>query len=253
MGDNSNFKNPFSKPVSRPVIPLSIGNPNVVKTVTTKIVTRELGSPAVPIKKVAPVINNEVKRSVFGLPPEPIVRERRLWNMNNIIIAFIIGAVLIIVEFLSVPVFKFSPLNAIILGLVLLVIYAVVLFFLLEPKVMREVFHTKTEIREVPKEVIVEKIVEKPITEKIIQRVYTEKEVPHIIERTVFKPVPVKPIDILNQAYVGSTETKVYHKRTCRLSKLIKDQYKIQSNNEEFFKDRKFRPCEVCVLERKKV
>lgn len=253
MGDNSNFKNPFSKPVSRPVIPLSIGNSNVVKTVTTKTVTKEL-PPAMPVKKVDnSIVNNEVKKPVFGLPPEPVVRERRLWNMNNIIIAFIIGAVLIIVEFLSVPVFKFTPLNAIILGLVLLVIYAVVLFFLLEPKVMREVFHTKTEIKEVPKEVIVEKIVEKPITEKIIQRVYTEKEVPHVIEKTVFKPVPVKPVDIINSNYVGSTETKIYHKRTCRLSKMIKDKYRIQSNNAEFFKSRGFRPCEVCVLENKKV
>ena len=98
MGDNSNFKNPFSKPVSRPVIPLSIGNPNVVKTVTTKIVTRELGSPTVPAVKKAdnPIVKHEIKPA-FGLPPEPIVRERRLWNMNNIIMYYIFALI------------KFSP------------------------------------------------------------------------------------------------------------------------------------------------
>jgi Ca2+/Na+ antiporter len=47
--------------------------------------------------------------------------------------------------------------------------------------------------------------------------------------------------------YVGSNARRVYHKKTCRLAKLIKPKYKEQSNDLAFFKDRKYKACKICM------
>jgi len=51
--------------------------------------------------------------------------------------------------------------------------------------------------------------------------------------------------------YIGSIETKKYHKSNCRFSKLIKPQYKLESNEESFFKKKKFKPCKTCIKKKK--
>lgn len=218
---------------------------------------------------VNPVFSSASKNMTQQL--EPVVRERRLWNMTNVITAFAIGVVLVAIEFISIPLFGMSPLSAIVLGLILIVIYAVVLFFLLEPKIMREVFQTTVKTVEKPtyKEIIktvekpVVRTVEKPVIKEVTKEVTVEKPVYRTIEkpvvRTVTKPVVKyvervrKRLNIPKYDYLGSSETKVYHKRSCRLSKLIKRKYKVSSNSILYFKNRGYKPCEVCILKRKKV
>ncbi len=51
--------------------------------------------------------------------------------------------------------------------------------------------------------------------------------------------------------YLGSTETRKYHLSSCRFSKLIKTPYKLESNDESFFKKKKFKPCKTCIKTKK--
>lgn len=197
---------------------------------------------------------------------EPQVQERRLWNLNNVLAAFLIGVVLVAIEFIAVPYlfqrdFKYS----LMLALALLVIYAIILFFLLEPKVLREVKYSTIKTVETPilKEVsvekpvirTVEKIVEKPVERIVEKPVYKTIEKPVI--RTITKHVvrfKERPkLNIPRYDYTGSTQTKVYHTRYCRLGKLIKKRYALHANTQDFFKKRKFAPCKVCILKEKKI
>lgn len=47
--------------------------------------------------------------------------------------------------------------------------------------------------------------------------------------------------------FAGSSETKTYHKPSCRFAKLIKPQFRNYSDDEEFFKKRKYKACMVCM------
>lgn len=216
---------------------------------------------------------------------EPQVQERRLWNLNNVLAAFIIGVVLVAIEFIAVPyIFEGDFKYSIMLALALLVIYAVILFFLLEPKVLREVKYSTIKTVETPvlREVSVEKPVYKTIEKPVIRTVerIVERPVIRTIEKPVYKTIekPVirtvtkvsKPIvrtvtkqvvkfkerpklNIPRYDFTGSTETKTYHTRYCRLGKLIKKKYALHANTQDFFKKRKFAPCKVCILKEKKI
>ena len=83
------------------------------------------------------------------------------------------------------------------------------------------------------------KVVEKPVV-KIVERPvirHVEKKV--FVERPREEPKTYK--------YVGSLNTKKYHKSSCRLSKLIKDEYKEQNDSPEYFQKKGYKPCKVCL------
>lgn len=46
--------------------------------------------------------------------------------------------------------------------------------------------------------------------------------------------------------YLGSTESNTYHKKECRFSGMIKPEYLLGSDNNEFFKKKKFKACKNC-------
>ncbi len=95
----------------------------------------------------------------------------------------------------------------------------------------------------------------KYIDRTIVKEVPVEKPVVHIVEKPVtrffgrnviIQESPKKKLNIPKYDYVGSSETKTYHKHSCRLGKLIKKKYKLSSNSEDFFKKRKFKRCKGC-------
>lgn len=210
---------------------------------------------------------------------EPKITETKLWNLNNFFIAFFIGVGFAILAIVLITYFNMNLVDSLILVLVLVVVYASILFFLLESKILREVEQTTIRtidrpfIKEVPveKEVIVEKPVEKkifidrPVIKEVEKKIFVdrpvekkvsvEKEV--VVDRPVDRPVvnkvyvPVgahkEKIVIPKYNFIASTETMTYHTRNCRLGKLIKRKYKISTNSEKILKKRGFKPCKVCI------
>lgn len=180
---------------------------------------------------------------------EPKVTEQELWNFHNLPLAIFIGVFILIVETVIIVAFDLTLVTNLIMLIVTIILYAAILFFLLEPRVLRMV--EKNTLKTIEKPVIKEVSVEKPV--------YIEKEVIRRIEVPVETPVyipiekPRKKLNIPKYDFVGSTQTKTYHTRNCRLGKLIKRKYKISSNSEKDFKKKKFSPCKVCITKEKKI
>jgi hypothetical protein len=151
-----------------------------------------------------------------------------------VVFALLVGIVFAIFVAAAIPYFALNVNNSIILGAVVLIVYAVILFFLLEPGILREVRQREVEYRGVPGPV---------------------REIPGPI-REVTKPVYIaeyKPkLNIPKYAYVGSDETKTFHKRGCRFSRLIKNKHKVSSNSIAFFKARRFHECDACFPKKKR-
>lgn len=89
------------------------------------------------------------------------------------------------------------------------------------------------------------KEVEKPVIQTIVKEV--EKPVIKEVEKKVFIERPRKKLNIPKYDYIGSTKSKTYHKRSCRLSKLIKRKYKLSNNDLEFFKKQGYKACKICL------
>jgi hypothetical protein len=85
------------------------------------------------------------------------------------------------------------------------------------------------------------RIVEKPII-KIV-----EKPIIKEVEKKVFIEKPVKETPAPKYQYVGSVNTKTYHKESCKFSKLIEDKYKVSKNDIEYFQEKGYKPCKVCL------
>lgn len=135
------------------------------------------------------------------------------------------------------------------------ILYAIVLAILM-PKTNKEVKQVikeviKTVEKPVVKEVI--KYVDKPVVKEVIKYVdkpiYKEviKEKPIYIEKKVNVEVPRKKLNIPHYNYVGSTQTKRYHKHNCRLGKLIKKKFKVSSNSTTIYRKRRFKACKACM------
>ena len=180
---------------------------------------------------------------------EETVSEKRMWQMKNIFVAFWIFVVLIIIAFVMTGFFQWNFTQRTIMWTVLTVIYAVILFFLLEPKLLRQIItkETKTVDREVIKEVTIDR----PVNKDVIREVPVIKTV--TVNRPVYIQTPRQKLDIPKYDFVGSSVAKTYHTRNCRLGKLIKKKYKESSNDISFFKKRGYRACKVCVLKEFKV
>ncbi|MBS3072539.1 hypothetical protein J4477_01755 [Candidatus Pacearchaeota archaeon] len=194
-------------------------------------------------------MDNEIRRRKYEL--EPIVTEKYVWNQGNLLVAIIIGIFAVIFEFIAVFFIGLLKPYALFLGFVLIIVYAIFLFFVLEPRLVKEI--KKTEIITLEKPVVREviKSVIKEVPREIVRTV--EKQVPQTLTRTVYVPTPRKKLNIPKYDYVASSQTKTFHTRNCRLGKLIKKRYKVSNNSKSYFTGRKYKPCKVCILKKKKV
>jgi c-di-AMP phosphodiesterase-like protein len=170
---------------------------------------------------------------------KPEIREKRLWNLNNfflsIVILLIISVIFLIIRF----VFDFELIYIVIIACFLIIIYSIILFFLLEPKILREI--NKTTIKTIKTPSLKEVIIEKPI------------QIMHEMEKKIYITNPRKKLNIPKYDFLGSSQTKTYHKKTCRFSKLIKKKYKILNNDPNYFIKNNYKPCDICILKTKKV
>lgn len=166
---------------------------------------------------------------------EPIIHEKKIVSLGNLLFSFLVGLVIVVsfitlISFLTLDTFK-----SVLLATLLIIVYAVILFFLLEPEFLREI--TKTTVRTIKEPVIREVIVEKPVVEQVM----------HETEKTIYVTNPRKSLNIPKYEYIGSSETKTYHKKSCRLSKLIKNKYKVLNNDPNFFIKANYKPCKICI------
>jgi len=188
----------------------------------------------------------------------PIITEKQVWNQGNVFLSIFLGFVVVVFEVVARFLLDLPKFYLAFLGISLIIIYAIILFFLLEPRLLREIRTTeirtfekpviKEIVKEVPRDVVREVIKEVP--RDVIREV--EKPVTKTITKTVYVPQPRKKLDIPKYNFLGSSETKVYHTRNCRFGKLIKKKYKVSSNFENHFKNRKYRGCKVCIQKKKK-
>lgn len=158
---------------------------------------------------------------------EPIITERQLWNLHNLLYAIIIATISIMIFIVVLFLTNIDLVWALILLISIVVIDAIILFFLLEPHVLREVTQEIIKTQE--------KTIETPIYRQI--PIETEKRIYILSE----KP----PKEQFN--FYASSNSRTYHKSSCRLSRLIKDEYRVGKNSIEYFKKQKYKPCKICI------
>ena len=75
------------------------------------------------------------------------------------------------------------------------------------------------------------------------------REVPIEVQKTVYRTIetPHQNLNIPRYKFLGSTQTRTYHKRTCKFSKLIKNKYKLHSNVTSTFKRQHYKSCKACI------
>lgn len=190
------------------------------------------------------ILNQEIEHF------DPIVRESRLWNMNYLIVAFIIGILIIILDISIISYWELKIVESVALSSILITIYSVFLFFLIEPRILREV-ERKSVLTKFVEGPVVTRTVEKPVLQ------YIEKPVFREVVKTVEKPIYLEKKKTMPKVkyykYVGSTLTKKYLSSRSRLAKLIKKENRIYSNSAEEFEKRGFTPAKHVIKKMKGV
>jgi len=149
--------------------------------------------------------------------------------------------------------FKFNTLGNVVMSWLLTTAYAIFSFFLIEPVVeVKPVQYVEKPIvqetirvveKQVPIQIPIENRVIEVVEKPVIQRV----EIPVEVEKPVYIREERIKLNIPKYNFVGSTETKTFHKRNCKFSKLIKKKYKVHNNNKSFFKKKHFHGCKACI------
>lgn len=169
-------------------------------------------------------------------------------NSQSYTITILIGAILTALLAIIFLVFNFKLIQKALVISIFIELFSIISYSLLQTRTIKEIRSTtiKTVEKPIVKEVQVPVetkpiIIERPVIQKIIQEV----------ERPVYIQKESKKLDIPKYEYVGSSETKTFHKHSCRLSKLIKKKYKISNNSDKFFKSHGFKACKVCIKKKK--
>jgi hypothetical protein len=186
---------------------------------------------------------------------EPETRADGLYKKKNLAAALIMTGLLVCAIISSLLIHSLSTINSILIDMSIIAVYAIFLSALLEPKyitrriiepnekpVYHEVYIDRPRVNEVA--------VEKPIIKETIRTVY----VPEYKE--VIKPMYIerksKKLNIPRYKFLGSTQTKTYHLRSCRFSRLIKRKYKVSNNSKKYFVSKRFKACKYCISKSKK-
>ncbi|MBR9704616.1 hypothetical protein GOV12_04335 [Candidatus Pacearchaeota archaeon] len=180
---------------------------------------------------------------------ESYTKERRVREEGNKLIAVIVGVLLLIISIIIIFGLNLNTGQIIVFILIILGFYVIVISFLFERKLIKEIYNSITNTVDRP--VVMIKEINKGKRINVIHEV--PKPIIHRVITPVDRPVIIKGKPVPRYEYSGSTETKTFHKNTCRFSRLIKRKYKIYSNNSGFFIKKRFRPCKVCIIKSKKV
>ena len=173
---------------------------------------------------------------------EPVITETRIWNQANLIFAVVLAGVFIIAGALSILLLGFSTLEKVILGFGLVAVYAIILFFLIEPTLLREI--RSREIQTIEKPVF--RTIEKPVeVEKIVDR-----QVPVYINRPQYiNKIKTRYINKIKTRYVDRIKTRYIQRRR---KKLNIPHYEYVGSSETKTYHKRYHPCKVCILKQRK-
>lgn len=168
---------------------------------------------------------------------QPKITEHKIISETNRVLARLTTAITIILFIGSIAIFRFSPINTLVLGTVLLVFQTILSLFLVKPKVIQRAEYT--QVIQTPVYQTIEKPVIKYRTKEVEKPVYKYK--------TKYITKPRKKLNIPRYEFVASTETERFHKRNCRLGKLIKRKHKLSNNYKSYFTHKRFAACKACL------
>jgi hypothetical protein len=201
-------------------------------------------------------------------------------NIRKAFIAIIFGIMTVIIAILLTTLLNFNLVQNLVMAWILTALFAIFAFFLIDPKIKANpIQYVEKPIKEeiikivekpvyVDKEII--KVVEKPIIKEvqvpIENKVIEVIEKPVYIDREVIREVPVDRevirtirtqspkktnLNIPKFEFIGSTQTRKYHRRNCKFIKMLKKKYKLHSNNKMFFKKKHYKACKTCIKKKK--
>jgi len=156
------------------------------------------------------------------------VSRRTRGSKGLVVASFLLGIAFILIIFFIYLLVGFGVLFWIFSILFLLVFFIMIL-------VVSRIFRSTRVVRYVERPV--EKIVEKPVIRTV------EKEVIKYRDRPVVKVQKAIPRS-KSFKYVGSTGSKMYHKTSSRLARLIRPKNQVHSNSEAFFIKKGYRASE---------
>ena len=165
---------------------------------------------------------------------KPEIREKSSGYLTGFVISVFVAALFIFLIIITLYMFNLTNNQEILFVGILILFYLIISPILMRSRKTREI------------RVLGVKTVREPYEKKVyIKSKPRIKRV--IIKRNVYVQKKAKKLNIPRFAYVGSTETKHYHTRNCRLGKLIKNKYKEHSNTQSFFKKRGYKHCKMCI------
>jgi hypothetical protein len=179
------------------------------------------------------------------------------YQTKKAIAVVIIGILVVILAILTIIAFELTTIQSLIMSWILTTAYAIFGILIVDPRII--INPTQTIEREVPVEVEREVIrtIQIPMENKTIEVVDRPIyiEVPVEVEKTIYRTRTIerrhKHLNIPKYEFLGSTQTKTYHKRTCKFSKMLKKKFKLHSNNKNFFKKKHYKACKTCINKKK--
>jgi len=160
-------------------------------------------------KTQPPFIQNKKPYAENNDPSVKSITTEKLWSLKNIQLALFIGFALLIIDIVLFYALNTDMETSLIITLTSVVIYAIVLYFLLNPTRQKTI--EKEKIKQIEKPTI--KVVEKPVV--------------RTIEKPVVKKVASPPITINNDPlkkypYVASVKSKKIHHTSTTAGRMIR-------------------------------
>jgi len=192
----------------------------------------------------------------------PIAKKTR-----NTIIAIIIGMMVIVAAILISIIMQFNLVENLVMSWILTTLYALIAFFLIDPTVQitpvkvveKPIYQKVIEKIQIPVENRIVEVVDRPIIQPI--QIPVENRIVEVVEKEVIKEIKVpvekivyktiekerKKLNIPKFQFIGSTQTKTYHKRSCKFARMLKNKYKLHSNSQDFFAGKHYKACRTCI------
>lgn len=168
---------------------------------------------------------------------------------TRVIVAGIVAVLTILFVILVSFMLELRLVENLVLSWVFTTLYSLFAFFLIEDKrvfgrtnfVDRPVYVDRPVDRIVDRVVIQEVPIQIPVENRTIEVVDRPVEVERVV------PAQRRTLNLPKYNFVASSQARTFHKRSCRLGKMIKKKYKIQSNSKAFFKRKRFKACKSCI------
>lgn len=170
------------------------------------------------------------------------------YDYDKAILVVVFGLFIICGGILASIYLHFDIVENLVMTCILVVIFGIIASYIMGNQMVREV--EREFVREIEKPYPVIKEYFQTIDNPTIKVV--EKPVPIIrdVERKVYVNMPRKKLNIPHYRYVGSDETMVYHLRSCRISKSIKRSNLVSNNSRDYFRNHKYKACQLCHPEK---